>query len=390
MNYILKHNDVDVAELELNIDYAVTNLTKIYNPNHLPILLKNKDNLINIDFNDWLQNRYISPSRKGVKELLQYLKLDSPIKLLIENHALSLTDHYWLCGKNEKLSWKDVNYFENSFDETTGEFLLGNYNKYIKGQKTPEIASRGSLVKKWHIEDDKRLLIKGGAPFYYQEPANEIIASKIMDHLAIEHTAYRPFQTNGNIYSSCENYLGMVNEEIPAYQVIGEYLKNESISDYSHYLKYLDNIGLTDTAKTTDKMITIDYLIGNTDRHLENFGVMRNADTLAYAGIIPIFDCGNSLQHTIPTADIDFKEDIFAIYFDNPQSKNIMNVTDFEWLNRKQLKFIPQIAFEALKDFPHIPSDRKNVLCDLLACRVESLTNIIEKTQKPVYTKTPP
>ena len=44
-----------------------------------------------------------------------------------------------------------------------------------------------------------------------------------------------------------------------------------------------------------DRMIVLDYLIVNGDRHQNNFGVVRNADTLEYLGAAPIYDSGTSL-----------------------------------------------------------------------------------------------
>ena len=44
-------------------------------------------------------------------------------------------------------------------------------------------------------------------------------------------------------------------------------------------------------------MIVLDFLIGNEDRHFNNFGLIRNAVTLEWIGVAPIFDCGTSLWY---------------------------------------------------------------------------------------------
>ena len=51
-------------------------------------------------------------------------------------------------------------------------------------------------------------------------------------------------------------------------------------------------------------MLVLDYLIVNEDRHQNNFGVIRNADTLEYLGAAPIYDSGTSLWFDKPTAMI--------------------------------------------------------------------------------------
>jgi hypothetical protein len=49
-----------------------------------------------------------------------------------------------------------------------------------------------------------------------------------------------------------------------------------------------------------DYQIMTDYLITNTDRHMNNIAVMRNPDTLEILGFAPIFDSGNSMFYNIP------------------------------------------------------------------------------------------
>jgi hypothetical protein len=49
-----------------------------------------------------------------------------------------------------------------------------------------------------------------------------------------------------------------------------------------------------------DYQIMTDYLITNTDRHMNNIAVMRNPDTLEIYGFAPIYDSGNSMFYDIP------------------------------------------------------------------------------------------
>lgn len=43
-----------------------------------------------------------------------------------------------------------------------------------------------------------------------------------------------------------------------------------------------------------------DYLMTNTDRHMNNIAIMRNPDTLQILGFAPIYDSGNSMFYNIP------------------------------------------------------------------------------------------
>jgi len=48
-------------------------------------------------------------------------------------------------------------------------------------------------------------------------------------------------------------------------------------------------------------MLAFDAVIGNTDRHLENFGFLRDANMGAYIGMAPLFD----FDHTLSSDSVD-------------------------------------------------------------------------------------
>ena len=62
------------------------------------------------------------------------------------------------------------------------------------------------------------------------------------------------------------------------------------------------NLGMDENEFTDfiDYQIMTDYLITNTDRHMNNIAVMRNPDTLKILGFAPIYDSGNSMFYNIP------------------------------------------------------------------------------------------
>ena len=54
-----------------------------------------------------------------------------------------------------------------------------------------------------------------------------------------------------------------------------------------------------------DYEIMTDYLLTNTDRHMNNISVIRNPDTLEVLGFAPIYDSGNSMFYNIPYEQLD-------------------------------------------------------------------------------------
>lgn len=88
---------------------------------------------------------------------------------------------------------------------------------------------------------------------------------------------------------------------IPAYQVLSE--KSEkvtnTINDYCIYLEILKEHSIDNCEEYLQKMFMVDFILANEDRHLGNFGVVRNLDTLKWEGICPIFDTGRSLDTNV-------------------------------------------------------------------------------------------
>lgn len=76
--------------------------------------------------------------------------------------------------------------------------------------------------------------------------------------------------------------------------------QNESL--YYPLKKVCLSLGMEEQEFTDfiDYQIMTDYLITNTDRHMNNIAVMRNPDTLALMGFAPIFDSGNSMFYNVP------------------------------------------------------------------------------------------
>lgn len=60
--------------------------------------------------------------------------------------------------------------------------------------------------------------------------------------------------------------------------------------------------GLTETVVRgfLEYQILTDFVMTNTDRHLNNFGVLRDSRTLKFVQMAPIFDSGNSMFWDAP------------------------------------------------------------------------------------------
>ena len=78
--------------------------------------------------------------------------------------------------------------------------------------------------------------------------------------------------------------------------------------------------------------IVLDYLFVNEDRHLNNFGVVRKAESLKYMCAAPIFDSGTSMWFDKPTAMIGDTPKLVCKPFKNTHEEQIKLVSSFDWL----------------------------------------------------------
>ena len=84
-------------------------------------------------------------------------------------------------------------------------------------------------------------------------------------------------------------------------------------------------------------MIVLDYLIANEDRHYNNFGALRNAETLEWIGMAPIYDSGSSLGYNKVERRIYACEDIECKPFKKHHEEQLKLVRDFSWIDFDRL-----------------------------------------------------
>ena len=354
---ILMFKDSPVIDLIIDNDNSlIIKAGTIHNSSLLPIGVNNLNGTLNNNLlSDWWKERSIPTSRSGVREALEKLYLLNPTSLIIKCHGLSLTDQYWLKEKEIDVSWKDINFFDNDFSEDIGEILFGGERKDKPiNFSSPDSTSIGNLKKRWKIINGKRVLIKGGSNPFRQEPINEVVASKIMEVLDIDHVNYSIIQEKGYPYSACENFVSKDNELVTAYQInkISKRYNDESV--YQYLLRCSRLLGIKNAEINFNKMILVDYLIANEDRHLNNFGFIRDVKSLKFIGFAPIFDSGSSFGFDKINEDIKPFNDILCKPFKSTHQEQLTLIKDFSFINIKELDKIPDIAYQTFKKYKSI------------------------------------
>ena len=299
--------------------------------------------------NEWWTDRSIPASRSGVREALETLEITSTKMLLVRCYGLSLSDQYWICPENSDLTWDSINFFENDFSDDIGDVLFGA-DKKADGLdfSSPDNTSDGNLKKRWKIINGKRCLVKGGSNPFRQQPFNEVIASEIMERLGIPHVPYTVTWNKGAPYSVCEDFISESTELIPAWRILKTQKKDNSTSVYRHFINCCEALGIKDAVPFLDRMIVLDYIIANEDRHLNNFGVIRNAETLEWLEFAPIYDSGSSLGYDKLPMQIQNDEKMICRPFEKSYREQLELITDFSWIDFGRLSDVRNLITETL------------------------------------------
>lgn len=380
MNYTLMHQNRAVMELE--IDEVTGTIVKggaLYLQSHLPVGIGMINGLADrAALNYWWHERAIPASRSGLREALETMQLYSPQLLLTKCLGLSLSDQYWVRPTGTALTWEQVNFFDNPFSDDVGDVLLGKQSQSANFDfSSPDNTSDGSLRKRWKILDGTRYLIKGGSGPFQQQPFNEVIACRVMERLGVDHVPYRLYWDGSTPYSLCPDFITRETELVPACRVMLTQKKRNETSVYQHYCNCCQALGI-DVVPALNRMLVVDYLIANEDRHTGNFGLVRRADTLEWLGTAPIFDSGSSLGFQQDTPDIRTDAPIRSRPFREQPERQLALVTDFAWLDLSRLEGLSVDVMAVLSE-SRMDEGRKTAIVEAMERRVEKLRNAAQE-----------
>lgn len=358
-------------------EHFIVNFERNYpeNEDYAPFGLIKMNEIDKVEFNKWWKNRQIPASRKGLKEVLHNSNVydkDNFDLLDAKAYCLSLSDQYWVKGVDEEISWESINFFDNEFSEDIGKILFnGGKTALNLNLNTPDMTSNGNYEKRWKIIDGERYLLKAGSKIYNQEPFNELIATKLYERLLNkdEYVEYSVIFDDDKAISKCKNFITKETELVPAWKINEYYEFLDDEDKYTHYIRCLNNLGIKDAETLTDKMIVCDYIIANKDRHFNNFGVIRDVNTLKFIGVAPIFDNGCSLWYD--ENDMYVGEFFLTKPFEEYEKTQLSLVKKLEWLNISKLEDFPNEVKTILSMDKLLSKERINKIVDQIKLRIE-------------------
>lgn len=274
-------------------------VVKEINSNLLPYSLRGqiqkssnmKDILHNVQIiKERLAQRVLSLSRSNAKQIYamfqipQRQDLETRLKVCMNCKGVSITDSYWVKDKdNEKFS--DVNIRTNSFKEILDVALYGYNPTITMNMICPDLTTQGLFRKAW-IRDDKELyLLKSDNTIDNVNTRMEVLASKILECFSnkiscVSYSGRMRNTTSGKIYvDKCKNFVDEKYSFVEAWELL-EYTRNHGIS----YIDYFNQF------EHSCDIAVLDYILVNTDRHLQNYGYLMDNKSGIIIGLAPLFD----------------------------------------------------------------------------------------------------
>jgi hypothetical protein len=240
------------------------------------------------DLLTWLRKRHAPKHRENITKLFSELGLTDVKSMVDFSKGLSLTDTLWV-NHNDRYRWEDVNLFDNPFDEVIARIAFdGGMHGKAFSTTSPEITTDGAFAKCWVGRETGIYLLKQGTSGVSNaglEPYSEQYCSEILDALRYTHVQYSTEVFRGKLVSSCKLLTDKSTMMLPMSMCLEEY----EFRDIESYCKEHS------MEKDLYKMLIFDYLVTNDDRHLNNVGVLLDADTFVIKGLAPIYDNGGGL-----------------------------------------------------------------------------------------------
>lgn len=395
MKCILMNKNTEVLVAEYNtVSKFFDRIIEVKNIDYAPYILKSfyvKDDInatpFRTNLSEWFRGRGIPNWRDQLDLLLHRLDISAPTELLDKAFGLSLSDQYWLKPYDSNIKYDDMNFFDHDFDYT--EFMEASLSKNskiitsINSLKTPNNTTDGMLKKAWIIEDGTRYLLKGGYKNEILQPFHEVLASMICDRLGFNHVPYTLDVYRDTVVSKCPCFINKDTELITAHQIRNDMKRHDNTDDYEEYIKKLEENGIPNAREKIENMYILDFIIMNEDRHLNNFGIIRDVNTLKWLDVAPIFDNGMALN--IPYYDEN--EVIISgngrfFYEVKPFDEMIQVVGNIKRIDISKLDDIPECFDNLLHEYQHIThiSDKRIYgLCVILQRQINKLKKIIEE-----------
>ena len=242
----------------------------------LPLYLKRVSNV-----EKWLETRAIDSHRANSRLLKKALRLAErdDVSTVLYVHAATITDTYWVREIGSNLKYEDVRFQKDYFSNLA---LKGTYTSFnsaarYKDTKTPELTNIGSFEKCWKLRDGKWWMYKKAN---VNERFSELFVYELGKLLGMNMAHYE----KGD---QCVKSLDFTDAAQVIFEPAFSFMGDEE--DYIQVVKKLKAMCPT-AIPDYIRMVFLDTVTANPDRHTGNFGLLRNVTSGEFLGLAPNFD----------------------------------------------------------------------------------------------------
>ena len=255
----------------------------------------------------WVANRSAAKHRSHVNKILEMCGGKTKSGFIALTHCLSLTDTLWVKSDRENVNWREVNLYENNFDEVISRLSFdaqaaecGDLNNFLSCKRceaaygnglfgiqmsttSPELTTDGVYDKCWLNEKDGIHLIKTGSEGARNtglEPYGEVLASQVFEKIC-DSVPYTLRRFDGRVVSDCKLFT---SQEF-GYRPIALFYKDRLT--LPKLLEIYRDFKCEDAFR---RMVVADCITLNSDRHFGNFGFLVNNETFERTVLNPCFD----------------------------------------------------------------------------------------------------
>ena len=371
MRYFLMRKDEALIILDMSANGGIERYSRegLDNP-QLPLQYRSNKNEW---LSKWWMERSIPIGQGRVDQMLIEKGLLGPGEYLMKNLGLSLTDYYWIKPLESDFKWKDVNLYQNDFKENILVEIDNSFKSF-----TPNSSLQGQLEKSWQIRNGKRVLIKGNRDEYSCESMNEVFASLL--HKKQGYDNYIPYSLlkikNRRYDYGCKSELftDLDHELVSAWAIITSKKKPSHLNSYEHFIEVCGEHGI-DTIqlrRDLEYQIMTDYILSNRDRHMNNISVLRDAKTLKFIRMAPIYDTGKSMfvRRDLPMRYAELT-DYEVNSFVKKETKLLGYVTDKNLVDVKKLPSADELFKLYTKD-SRLSDARRNLVCEAYETKIKA------------------
>lgn len=367
--YYLKLFNKTLLRFDMDKELNVSNI-EICNDD-IKLFPENLKEVNNETIKYFILNKLIPKNRANLECFLSAvnIELDDFKAILDYSKGLSIIDAYWIT-RDDGLRYEDFNLFDNKINEELSLAVFNGTKTTINSNVlSPEFTTNGAIPKCWIKKNDGYYLYKSSTAYLGfantgNEPYSEYYSCQLLKSLGIPYINYDLEMYQGEIVSVCKIFTSKDIAYVPIHLVA-------NIDDIDKAYNWCLEHNLEEAF---GDMILFDALIYNHDRHLGNFGIIKDNHTGDILGMAPIFDNGAGLLAYISLSKLK-DLDTFEEYYKNNNDFNKSNDwIDFRYHVRKYCDDRQLNKLKKLDNFKFTKHPRYN----LLEGRLEYLNILID------------